>query len=936
MRKEVPRDSAATPKPRPAVKPPSPGKGLKRAAPVAGKTEVKKKKPTVKQSDVGASQAGTAELTKAKKKSLKPKVVLTKLSPGPLPQVKLKPVKEVKKESSPKPVKLKPKKVIVNKATKKVIKLENEQKKASTAKIVQAVKDLKNAKIVGDSKIKKELHKKLSNSTTTKKIPGGSINVVKKHNIVKRVNKMSGKKPCVVSVKISNAHSTVTLSVKQNKQVNKKDSTKGMKSGSGKSPDRNTISIVKKGIASRRKSSSKECSFQDSSPSNSPTRGNSPVRVKEEKSSSQMKKSDGGKTQKKVTKQSLIESNKSSDEKSKDKSKTQDDSKNGKTEVFINDSVKIKTENVGEDQNMEIEFTNDSIKDQGSDRGNDGKDKCKSEGSLLDFKSKSSSNEYSNLKSIDSSTSDEMPLEILKCKQKIKQEKDSYNKSYELPNYAKIKKEKDSFKSESLENKKKSCNSKQASENKKSETKKQPKNKVPERMSKAALRKLDQESVAKLKSASKKKNIALKQKIAKLVKNSRLNEQKHGKTQDREDSSKSSDSENSGRKRKKLMKFWNGPKRHRVASLNAIAKVHCLYENESRGAFEMMSSAAALQRAIQESKKMAGIVDTKNKPKKPDNKDKKSVCKKLTAKEKRLAEPIVVRNLRTNPGVRSVGRNFDILNVISSTSLSSSSSEESSDSGQAKKQLVLLPTLKQKQQRIKKEESEQTSDEDVCKKLPNAHVDSKDGIKKIKKRRRKRNELTMDLKDMVVRKRMASLNASAIMTATYSSEKKMENNKLEKKKDEEFTIKKERKKKKKQASNPRDVDDSSGEEEDVILRTTKNKQKVAVIVNQDTDVTITGVYVNSTTRSTRHEGYCSIAGMQYRISSTSHTQTEATAVATETVLHTDHVSIPYSHLVTDTKILNSLLSWLISGNKVTYIIVLYIKKELTILSKIVP
>ncbi|ETN64172.1 hypothetical protein AND_004091 [Anopheles darlingi] len=35
----------------------------------------------------------------------------------------------------------------------------------------------------------------------------------------------------------------------------------------------------------------------------------------------------------------------------------------------------------------------------------------------------------------------------------------------------------------------------------------------------------------------------------------------------------------------KLYGFWSGPKRHRVASLNAIAKVHCLYENE-RPAFE--------------------------------------------------------------------------------------------------------------------------------------------------------------------------------------------------------------------------------------------------------------------------------------------------------------------------------------------------------------
>lgn len=37
---------------------------------------------------------------------------------------------------------------------------------------------------------------------------------------------------------------------------------------------------------------------------------------------------------------------------------------------------------------------------------------------------------------------------------------------------------------------------------------------------------------------------------------------------------------------KKMKSFWNGPKRHRVASLNALAKVHCLYENETRAAFD--------------------------------------------------------------------------------------------------------------------------------------------------------------------------------------------------------------------------------------------------------------------------------------------------------------------------------------------------------------
>lgn len=40
-------------------------------------------------------------------------------------------------------------------------------------------------------------------------------------------------------------------------------------------------------------------------------------------------------------------------------------------------------------------------------------------------------------------------------------------------------------------------------------------------------------------------------------------------------------------RRMKLFGFYSGPKRHRMASLNALAKVQCLYENESRTAQEL-------------------------------------------------------------------------------------------------------------------------------------------------------------------------------------------------------------------------------------------------------------------------------------------------------------------------------------------------------------
>ncbi|KAK9511803.1 hypothetical protein O3M35_000395 [Rhynocoris fuscipes] len=251
------------------------------------------------------------------------------------------------------------------------------------------------------------------------------------------------------------------------------------------------------------------------------------------------------------------------------------------------------------------------------------------------------------------------------------------------------------------------------------------------------------------------------------------------------------------------------PKRHREASLNALAKVHCLYENESRGAMMEMLNKAVTRPRIE-------------------------VNKDSTLKETSDVEEIPKRNLRSAPGMRSVGRCWDVEPLsTTSPSPSSSSSDESSDY--------------EKQEDSKKKEEP--------------------AVKKVRKRR-KRCELMMDLKDMVVRKRMASLNASAMLAASYSMEKRSVRG---------------------EDSSSTSMDIESSDDEVIVSGSSK---KVAVIVNQDTDVTITGLYVNSTTRSTRH---CSITGMQYRISSTSHTQTESTAVTTETVIHTsDHVSVSHS------------------------------------------
>ncbi|KAL1489950.1 hypothetical protein ABEB36_013874 [Hypothenemus hampei] len=299
------------------------------------------------------------------------------------------------------------------------------------------------------------------------------------------------------------------------------------------------------------------------------------------------------------------------------------------------------------------------------------------------------------------------------------------------------------------------------------------------------------------------------------------------------------------KKRNKQLQFWNSPKRHRVASLNALAKVHCLYENESKATFDKITEQ--------------GVV-------KKERPQKRTTVGEDSSEDEQQPSKRILRNV---PGLRGVGKHWDMHD--------STSSDNNSDTESIGNIIV-----KPKKELLKK-----------CEKNKDVVGLEEDDISAKRKRKPKQQEVYMDLKDMVVKKRMASLNATAILAASYSNDKKLKSSRC--------------------SSSSYDSDSSAEEyfaaieqidltkdsstrllEEDVVKRenpdgnvievhATPNK-KVSVILNQDTDVTITGVYVNSTTRSTHHEGYCSIAGMQYRISATSHTQTAATTVSTETLL----------------------------------------------------
>ena len=262
-------------------------------------------------------------------------------------------------------------------------------------------------------------------------------------------------------------------------------------------------------------------------------------------------------------------------------------------------------------------------------------------------------------------------------------------------------------------------------------------------------------------------------------------------------------------RRMRLFGFWSGPKRHRVASLNALAKVHCLYENEAGGVYlggfckpkseKEKLKKASTQAAKEAAKEAAAVAAAAKETAKEDEAPaKKSKDTKETKKQ--LPDVIKVennkRNLRNVPGLR--GKHWD---MAESSSSSASSSSSSDDDGEREKTLM----------RVKKRNTT----------------------------RRKKPEEVMDLKDMVVCKRMASLNASAILAASYSDEKnRLGSSASESSSESEVEVIKRRKQcesepENKRKSAARQVSGDPGEE---VIKPSKK----VVIVNQDTDVTITG------------------------------------------------------------------------------------------------
>lgn len=115
-------------------------------------------------------------------------------------------------------------------------------------------------------------------------------------------------------------------------------------------------------------------------------------------------------------------------------------------------------------------------------------------------------------------------------------------------------------------------------------------------------------------------------------------------------------------RRMKLFGFYSGPKRHRMASLNALAKVQCLYENESRTAQELgfvkEPQNVHRMKIVSEAERNIDHNTVKEDPKHKDPEEEKEV--KIESKPEKDDSTVSDRTLRKVPGIRGEGSMWEM------------------------------------------------------------------------------------------------------------------------------------------------------------------------------------------------------------------------------------------------------------------------------------
>ncbi|GBM60492.1 Bromo adjacent y domain-containing 1 protein [Araneus ventricosus] len=179
-----------------------------------------------------------------------------------------------------------------------------------------------------------------------------------------------------------------------------------------------------------------------------------------------------------------------------------------------------------------------------------------------------------------------------------------------------------------------------------------------------------------------------------------------------------------------MLQEWPTARTHRMASLNALAKVHVLYENEGRTVGENLNDADE-----------CSLIDFLNENSDMDDDDDDD-----HVEVKKETKPAINANVKRNDKSK--------LNDVDKSKISDSSKPKSGDGNKSKSN---------------DGNKSKFSDKD---KLKNGKKDKLQAKVKIQRRGKKRKAPEVEIIDTRICKRMASLNAQAILAASYLQEPK--------------------------------------------------------------------------------------------------------------------------------------------------------------------
>ena len=223
--------------------------------------------------------------------------------------------------------------------------------------------------------------------------------------------------------------------------------------------------------------------------------------------------------------------------------------------------------------------------------------------------------------------------------------------------------------------------------------------------------------------------------------------------------------------------FWGAPPR-RAASLNAAAMVHFMYDNEQIQPKMAISppTKATTSGVVGNAVENSGSSKEANSSSPPS---------KTTTKSPKLDSNL--KKKQSNTKSKQTAASSEDEDKMLSTKLKTSSASNTNKSNSAKinknhNQPIYSSDENSSSNSSSSDSSDDDSDDDDRgnhnKRSSATKANSQGGKKgqqtaknKAKKKKSLKDEFQMDIKDMIVKKRLASLNASAIMSASYAQER---------------------------------------------------------------------------------------------------------------------------------------------------------------------